>query len=1097
MLLEQFLERFRYETDGGQGHFVLLCYAAFPAVVTPDLLYKLWMNFSSYHDETGRVQHIRRVVVSDVLLSGLLREIGPERYQLSASLRNACMWWLRNAADSAFKLATVEELGFFMLDYLDNYFVVKSPTDKALREAQEWNAWSYLQPEVAIGLMSNVLRQSSSTKVTERLRLSLVLEEIAQKVQTMDTPQHQQTAETLQQFSKGWQHYLKGQPDTALQFFRQSTTDDALTMTMPVPKQVFEQLQEEQRQRQREPQYFYLGVGIEEYADERLYALKGCRNDVRYFTNLVKKRLKNLNLPLQRRIFLSEDKREFSDAIKQELSESNIQEALELLYDFFLQTNNPLQNKTFSLIEKYFNFEQLLEKAKISSRESLEKKARISENISQLLKSLDDSTYSQYSSSIVQEESYSPDDYLNALNEELTIQGIDIVSKDELLEYHSSRFNTRGYGTDITKHIVISAWQELLSSAQPNDTLLFQFSGHGENWKQGSNENKLFFYDYNGKDGFITESEFRNLTEELAPPDVTIILILDTHAGGDGWLDVSKGKRIILSACSNYETSYENAEKERGAFTNALIEVLEETQGQVTYRQLMKQVRLRVQQGYDQTPQLVGNEAILNRLFLQKQDNPVFRLQELLQESGYYHDTISGELNDETLTALQSFDQNIDITPIQENSNPEVIQAFIPPLQRKVLVQGAEELRIAFVSSKHLNINRRYRENYSDQFINILEEQLQRLNFPHQLNFVTERQRPAQKVQSSSSIFQAQNFQLDWTAIEDAHVILFLLDTRLLQHEQYQRLVTTVSQQATVMGAQLVVVLLDTKDWPQPDLSNLHLFPSHRQPIYWANNEYQTGDKIRMALSEIEALLDELAAYLPPPIAQRIKEAYNTGELDLSNLKLKKLPPEIVELRSLYKLNLSGNELTEIPASIVQLRQLAALDLSNNQFSRFPEAITNLPMLSELNLQANTISVLPERIAALQQLESLWLGNNQLTALPKTLIALKNLKNLSLNHNQFTEFPPVLLQLYGLRRLHLNGNQIAVLPPEIGQLQELTELELRNNKLTALPIELTQLHKVYKLRLQGNPLIGISEEVLMSGVEKDIFEAILALQRSA
>ena len=57
---------------------------------------------------------------------------------------------------------------------------------------------------------------------------------------------------------------------------------------------------------------------------------------------------------------------------------------------------------------------------------------------------------------------------------------------------------------------------------------------------------------------------------------------------------------------------------------------------------------------------------------------------------------------------------------------------------------------------------------------------------------------------------------------------------------------------------------------------------------------------------------------------QRIEEARITGaeELDLSNLDLKEVPPEIGQLTSLCRLNLMNNELRRLPTEIGSLSRL-------------------------------------------------------------------------------------------------------------------------------------------------------------------------------
>jgi len=82
------------------GHFLLAAYASVPALLTPDLLYRVWMNFNHYQ-WGSQSQNIHRVAVSDVLLSPLCREVGYELYEMPDSIRFALRFWLDTAGQDA------------------------------------------------------------------------------------------------------------------------------------------------------------------------------------------------------------------------------------------------------------------------------------------------------------------------------------------------------------------------------------------------------------------------------------------------------------------------------------------------------------------------------------------------------------------------------------------------------------------------------------------------------------------------------------------------------------------------------------------------------------------------------------------------------------------------------------------------------------------------------------------------------------------------------------------------------------------------------------------------------------------------------------
>jgi internalin A len=168
-------------------------------------------------------------------------------------------------------------------------------------------------------------------------------------------------------------------------------------------------------------------------------------------------------------------------------------------------------------------------------------------------------------------------------------------------------------------------------------------------------------------------------------------------------------------------------------------------------------------------------------------------------------------------------------------------------------------------------------------------------------------------------------------------------------------------------------------------------------------------------------------------VLKKIREAKEKGSivLDLSDIELTTLPPEIGQLTNLTTFDLSENQLTSIPPEIGQLTNLSMLFFYNNQ-----------------------LTTLPSEIGKLSNLIDLFLYNNQLTALSPEIGHLNNLTRLYLNANLLTTLPSDIGKLSNLIELFLNNNQLTVLPPEIGQLSNLKELRLDVNPLVTPPVEI-------------------------------------------
>jgi Leucine-rich repeat (LRR) protein len=79
---------------------------------------------------------------------------------------------------------------------------------------------------------------------------------------------------------------------------------------------------------------------------------------------------------------------------------------------------------------------------------------------------------------------------------------------------------------------------------------------------------------------------------------------------------------------------------------------------------------------------------------------------------------------------------------------------------------------------------------------------------------------------------------------------------------------------------------------------------------------------------------------------QRIEVCHQLGEagttLDLTQLGLVTLPPEIVKLTALTELYLWNNKLRTLPPEISKLSALTCLNLATNQLSALPPEIRKL-----------------------------------------------------------------------------------------------------------------------------------------------------------
>ena len=175
--VEWFYRRFvsEYYEHYQFGHFILAAYASVPALITPDLLYKIWQNFHQYI-WNGETTVIHRIAVSDILLSPLCREVGHELYEMDDNIRNAFLQWVETESKGATwagrKLCEPQMIARFLVEYHARLNPGEQRWGSAYAEVQHWNALTFTDPEAAQRQLWERLKSSySQNKKTEALRV--------------------------------------------------------------------------------------------------------------------------------------------------------------------------------------------------------------------------------------------------------------------------------------------------------------------------------------------------------------------------------------------------------------------------------------------------------------------------------------------------------------------------------------------------------------------------------------------------------------------------------------------------------------------------------------------------------------------------------------------------------------------------------------------------------------------------------------------------------------------------------------------------------------------------------------------------------------
>jgi hypothetical protein len=178
----------------GEAHRNLARHAAFPLVLTPDLLYQIWANF---------VPEAPWTAVAHVLLSRLCRQVGYEMYEMDISDRNLLLRELKEQ----FGQKRLDELGEFLLDYLAQRLNGDDSDTQDLAQAQEWTALVYTKPDEAARKLAKALRLSllrvQQQDRGEILRLASLVETFAEPLQEAGFEPLLTYASAINNFARG------------------------------------------------------------------------------------------------------------------------------------------------------------------------------------------------------------------------------------------------------------------------------------------------------------------------------------------------------------------------------------------------------------------------------------------------------------------------------------------------------------------------------------------------------------------------------------------------------------------------------------------------------------------------------------------------------------------------------------------------------------------------------------------------------------------------------------------------------------------------------------------------------------------------------
>jgi formylglycine-generating enzyme required for sulfatase activity len=170
---KQAMERIiKFAQRFGSLHTDLAVHAAFPLVLTPDLLYRIWATF---------LPQIPWTTVSDILLSPLCHEVGYELYEMDLVIRNILLKELRE--DNRFGESRLGELAQFLEDYIRLNLNSDDPDQRDLAEAQHWAALAQTAPDEAAREIASKILDPSQLAGSDLLRVATLTETLAPQLQ--------------------------------------------------------------------------------------------------------------------------------------------------------------------------------------------------------------------------------------------------------------------------------------------------------------------------------------------------------------------------------------------------------------------------------------------------------------------------------------------------------------------------------------------------------------------------------------------------------------------------------------------------------------------------------------------------------------------------------------------------------------------------------------------------------------------------------------------------------------------------------------------------------------------------------------------------
>ena len=291
------------------GHFIMAAYAAVPALLTPDLLYKIWLNFNQYQWR-GKPLNIHRIAVSDVLLAPFCKEVGFELYEMEDEVRNAFLEWLELASKSEIWANRQLQTPYTIAQFLQEYQRLSNPGTirwgKGYDEAQTWNNWLIINPEKSQELLLQKVKKAEQEKdelgmlramdfwAKAKGRVEVLFSHDKAPSQWSEFKQNATFAEALKAQMQGNNNRFGQiiQEYPALKEFLSKEKEGGFEVKLSKEtKETIETV--------RPVTVFAAVIGINDYSKVGIYSMEGCINDGKAFASILEGYAAEQEMPLE------------------------------------------------------------------------------------------------------------------------------------------------------------------------------------------------------------------------------------------------------------------------------------------------------------------------------------------------------------------------------------------------------------------------------------------------------------------------------------------------------------------------------------------------------------------------------------------------------------------------------------------------------------------------------------------------------------------------------------------------------------------------------------------------------------------------------